>query len=327
MDVNDIHAAVIVGGGSLIPKIQEQLLAKLKLEELTRNMDAFESAALGAGFYAAGLSPSFRVREVGVTDLYPFGVSATVGKSDADAEGVAQVVFEPKEPVPNRKYLVFSRDSNFTVDLKYTNPEVMSSDTEAQIGSYNLTGVNKCEKYNTTDKPKMSLMLEIDKNGMATVTEASAGVSEWTEKSVKIPRKSKKTEDEPPKKSKKDRKKKSSKMKKDADDESEEKDPDAETTDEDVADEVVEEPVVEEPVVVEEHKCEWNATINVTLGEGEEAKEKEVGPYVSLNSGHNKTMKAECSSINPEFEGDVELLCFVSTHGNPDHSLISRDAL
>lgn len=62
--------------------------------------------------------------------------------------------------------------------------------------------------------------------------------------------------------------------------------------------------------MVEEHKCEWNATINVTLGEGEEAKEKEVGPYVSLNSGHNKTMKAECSSINPEFEGDVELLCF-----------------
>lgn len=90
-------------------------------------MDAFESAALGAGFYAAGLSPSFRVREVGVTDLYPFGVSATVAKSDADEEGVAQVVFEPKEPVPNRKYLIFSRSSNFTVDLKVRFPAILFS--------------------------------------------------------------------------------------------------------------------------------------------------------------------------------------------------------
>ena len=140
--------------------MQEQLKAKLELEELTRNLDAFESAALGAGFYAAGLSPSFRVREVGVTDLYPFGVSATVSKSLAEGgeveaeEAVSEVVFKPKEPVPNRKYLVFSRSSNFTVSLKYTNPEVMSPDTETDIGWYNLTGVNKCEKFNTTDKPR-----------------------------------------------------------------------------------------------------------------------------------------------------------------------------
>eukprot|EP01043_Picozoa_sp_COSAG02_P084383 COSAG02_NODE_22227_length_759_cov_0.975758_1_plen_200_part_10 len=197
----------------MIPKVQEQLKAKLGLDELTRNLDAFESAALGAGFYAAGLSPSFRVREVGVTDLYPFGVSAIVSKSLAGAEddeveaeeSVSEVVFEPKEPVPNRKYLIFSRSSNFTVSLKYTNPEVMSADTETDIGLYNMTGVNKCEKFNTTDKPKITLKLEIDRNGMATVTEAAAGVTEWTEKSVKIPRKKKKTEDE--KASKKESKK------------------------------------------------------------------------------------------------------------------------
>ena len=45
MEVSDIHAAVIVGGSSLIPKIQDQLKEKLKLDELTRNLDAFESAA------------------------------------------------------------------------------------------------------------------------------------------------------------------------------------------------------------------------------------------------------------------------------------------
>ena len=323
MAVSDIHAAVIVGGSSLIPKVQEQLQAKLQLEELTRNMDAFESAALGAGFYAAGLSPSFRVREVGVTDLYPFGVSATVSRSLAEGEealdgeaedSVSEVVFEPKETVPNRKYLVFSRSSNFTVSLKYTNPEVMSPDTETDIGVYNLTGVNKCEKFNTTDKPKMTLKLEIDKNGMATVTEATAGVTEWTEKSVKIPRKKKKTdEDDKPTKKKKSKKSKDSD---DADAEGDEAEAEKDSsTDEEggedsSAEESSSEEPVEEPEIIEEHKCEWNATVNVTLGEGDDAKEKEVGPYVALDSGKNKTMKGECASVNPEFEGDIVLMCF-----------------
>lgn len=319
MSTSDIHAAVIVGGSSLIPQVQEQLKAKLGLDELTRNLDAFESAALGAGFYAAGLSPSFRVREVGVTDLYPFGVSATVSKSLARAEGdeveseesVSEVVFEPKEPVPNRKYLVFSRSSNFTVSLKYTNPEVMSADTETDIGFYNMTGVNKCEKFNTTDKPKITLKLEIDRNGMATVTEAVAGVTEWTEKSVKIPRKKKKTEDE------KTPKKKSKKSKDSGEDESADgKEPEpekdsAESDPEDTNNEDTKEPeAVEEPEVIEEHKCEWNATLNVTLGEGEEAKEKEVQPYIGLDSGANKTMTGECANVNPEYEGDIVLMCF-----------------
>ena len=308
MEVSDIHAAVIVGGSSLIPKIQDQLKEKLKLDELTRNLDAFESAALGAGFYAAGLSPSFRVREVGVTDLYPFGVKATVSKSraedaEAGSEGSrSEVVFEPKEPVPNRKYLLFTRDTNFTVDLEYTNPEVMSADTEVDIGRYNLTGVNKCEKYNTTDKPQMTLKLEIDRNGMATLSEANAGVTEWTEKQVKIPRKKKKKteEEDKPKKSDEDDKDKDEGDEKDSAEEEEGGSESAEA-----------EEVVEEVVHVEEDKCAWNATVNVTLGdadaEGQEP--KEVGPYVSMNDGENKTMAAECERVNPEFEGEIVLHC------------------
>ena len=328
MSASDIHAAVIVGGSSLIPKVQEQLKAKLGIDELTRNLDAFESAALGAGFYAAGLSPSFRVREVGVTDLYPFGVSATVSKSLADAEGdqvetdegVTEVVFEPKEPVPNRKYLVFSRSSNFTVSLKYTNPEVMSPDTETDIGIYNMTGVNKCEKFNTTDKPKITLKLEIDRNGMATVTEAAAGVTEWTEKSVKIPRKKKKKagdEEKGPEETKKKSKKKSSKDTEEdepADGNEPEPEPEKDSAEGDSGDtnteDAAESEVVEEPQVIEDHKCAWNATLNVTLGEGEGALEKEVQPYIGLDSGKNKTMTGECANVNPEYEGDIVLMCF-----------------
>ena len=43
---------------------------------LTETRAGAQAAALGAGFYAAGLSPSFRVRKISVEDIFPFGVSA-----------------------------------------------------------------------------------------------------------------------------------------------------------------------------------------------------------------------------------------------------------
>ena len=34
----------------------------------------------GASFYAATLSPAFRVKKISVEDIFPFGVSATVSR-------------------------------------------------------------------------------------------------------------------------------------------------------------------------------------------------------------------------------------------------------
>ena len=70
MAKEDVHACVIVGGSSLIPIIQEQLISTLGLKELTRNLDVYEAAALGAGFYAAGQPRAhawFRPRQIVLT--------------------------------------------------------------------------------------------------------------------------------------------------------------------------------------------------------------------------------------------------------------------
>jgi len=76
----EVHAVVIIGGGSRIPKVQEKLLKVMDRDTLNRNLNGDEAAALGAGFYADGLSPSFRVRKVSVEDIFPFGVTATVSR-------------------------------------------------------------------------------------------------------------------------------------------------------------------------------------------------------------------------------------------------------
>ena len=53
---------VVIGGSSRVPIIKEQLMKTMERESLNLNLNGDEAAALGAGFYAAGLSPSFRVR-------------------------------------------------------------------------------------------------------------------------------------------------------------------------------------------------------------------------------------------------------------------------
>eukprot|EP01047_Picozoa_sp_COSAG01_P049220 COSAG01_NODE_4859_length_4677_cov_7.521407_2_plen_1059_part_01 len=319
MATSDIHAAVIVGGCSLIPSVQENLKSKLGLKELTRSMDVYEAAALGAGFYAAGLSPSFRVRQVGVTDLYPFGVSVHVGKSNGTHDDPAKPtehVFEPKETIPNTKYLMFTRDGNFTVDLKYSNPDVLPRDADVGIGSYNLTRLSeKCAKFNTTDKPTVTLQLQIDRNGMATLAEATASVTEWTEKQIKIARKKVKKEDAGANKTKVDgtdsqgdgsASNDTATNAKAADEAETDSAPD---DDDDTAAKKNDDGDSSKKLDEQKKResCSWNATASVTVGEGTNA--TEVGAYIEIRDGETYPLATECTRVNAAYEGEIVLRC------------------
>eukprot|EP01047_Picozoa_sp_COSAG01_P060146 COSAG01_NODE_7330_length_3248_cov_14.447444_1_plen_1001_part_10 len=317
MAASDVHAAVIVGGCSLIPSVQENLKTKLGMKELTRSMDVYEAAALGAGFYAAGLSPSFRVREVGVTDLYPFGVSVHVGKSNGthdDPSKPTEQVFEAKETIPNTKYLMFTRDGNFTVDLQYSNPEVLPRDADVVIGSYNLTRLEKCTKFNTTDKPTVTLKLQIDRNGMATLAEATGSVTEWTEKQIKIARKKTKNDNTGTNKTKADA----------AESNGDDTASNETVTNTTAADNDGTEPVLDDDKAqlddagdsnkkaaddeVKRKGCSWNATANVTVGE-EGANATEVGAYIEIDDGKTYPLASECTRVNAAYEGEIVLRC------------------
>ena len=231
------------------------------------------------------------------------GKSGEIGELssvDGKSLGQTQMVFEPKETVPNKKFLVFTRSGNFSVDLTYSNPEVLPADTDVKIGTYNLTKVvEKTEHFNTTEKPTVTLELEIDRNGMATLSSATAGVTEWSTKAVKIPRKKvNRTEAGDTKTKPTDA---SDDKKEDAEDnatKAEEKDStegdkageaekpagdtadDAENTTEDAGSEKDAKTDEAPPPPVDTGSCGWNVSVNVTLGEGENATEKPVQSYL-----------------------------------------------
>ena len=52
-----VFQVVVIGGSSRVPIIKEQLMKTMERESLNLNLNGDEAAALGAGFYAAGLSP------------------------------------------------------------------------------------------------------------------------------------------------------------------------------------------------------------------------------------------------------------------------------
>ncbi|KAF3006367.1 lumenal Hsp70 protein [Neopestalotiopsis sp. 37M] len=80
LDISQLDSIVLHGGASRTPFVQKAL-EKIagNSEKLRSNVNSDEAAVFGAGFRAADLSPSFRVKEIRITDgaSYPAGYKWT----------------------------------------------------------------------------------------------------------------------------------------------------------------------------------------------------------------------------------------------------------
>jgi molecular chaperone DnaK (HSP70) len=62
-----------------IPKFQEELSKVLKSKlELGMHINGDESIALGVAFHGANVSTAFKVRQVGMADVNPFAIQASL---------------------------------------------------------------------------------------------------------------------------------------------------------------------------------------------------------------------------------------------------------
>ncbi|XP_040203623.1 CREB3 regulatory factor-like [Rana temporaria] len=68
MNMDEIDQVIIVGGATHVPKVQEWLLKAVGKEELGKNINADEAAAMGAVYQAAALSKAFKVKPFVVRD-------------------------------------------------------------------------------------------------------------------------------------------------------------------------------------------------------------------------------------------------------------------
>lgn len=99
LTMTDIDSVILHGGLVRTPFVQRKLEEFVgKSEKLRSNVNADESAVFGAAFKAAGLSPSFKVKEIRDSDVagYPAGITFLDGSKDR-----RQGLFTATSPIGN----------------------------------------------------------------------------------------------------------------------------------------------------------------------------------------------------------------------------------
>ncbi|KAI0124857.1 stress protein [Xylariales sp. AK1849] len=79
LDISQLDSIILHGGASRTPFVQKALEKIAGSEKLRSNVNSDEAAVFGAGFRAAEISPSFRVKEIRISDGsgYPAGMKWT----------------------------------------------------------------------------------------------------------------------------------------------------------------------------------------------------------------------------------------------------------
>lgn len=147
MKLDEIEQVILVGGSTRVPKVQEVLLKAVGKEELGKNINADEAAAMGAVYQAAALSKAFKVKPFLVREAAVFPIQVEFTR-ETEEEGVKslkhnkRVLFQRMAPYPQRKVITFNRyNSDFAFYINYGDLSFLSQDDLSVFGSLNLTTV------------------------------------------------------------------------------------------------------------------------------------------------------------------------------------------
>ncbi|NWR67363.1 HYOU1 protein, partial [Bucorvus abyssinicus] len=143
-----IDQVILVGGATRVPKVQEVLLKAVGKEELGKNINADEAAAMGAVYQAAALSKAFKVKPFVVRDaaVFPIQVEFTREVEEDDKSKSLKhnkrILFQRMAPYPQRKVITFNRyTDDFEFYVNYGDLSFLSQDDMRIFGSLNLTTV------------------------------------------------------------------------------------------------------------------------------------------------------------------------------------------
>uniref|UniRef100_A0A6I8P901 Hypoxia up-regulated protein 1 n=1 Tax=Ornithorhynchus anatinus TaxID=9258 RepID=A0A6I8P901_ORNAN len=148
MSLDEIEQVILVGGATRVPKVQEALLKAVGKEELGKNINADEAAAMGAVYQAAALSKAFKVKPFGVRDATLFPIQVEFSREVEEESGGRslkhnrRLLFSRMGPYPQRKVITFNRYSHdFRFSVNYGDLGFLGPDDLRAFGSPNLTTV------------------------------------------------------------------------------------------------------------------------------------------------------------------------------------------
>ncbi|XP_057676910.1 hypoxia up-regulated protein 1 isoform X1 [Corythoichthys intestinalis] len=178
MNLDEIEQVILVGGSTRVPKVQEVLLKAVAKEELGKNINADEAAAMGAVYQAAVLSKAFKVTPFLVRDatVFPIQVDFTREVEEDGAKTSKhskRILFQRMAPYPQRKVITFNRyNDDFDFNINYGDLNFLSQEDLSMLGSMNLTtvklsGVGRSfQKHTHADSKGIKAHFNMDESGV-----------------------------------------------------------------------------------------------------------------------------------------------------------------
>lgn len=161
LSLDVINQVILFGGGTRVPRVQETIKELIK-QELGKNLNADESATMGAVYKAADLSAGFKVKKFVVKDavLYPLQVSFERDPGDGAAvKQVKRVLFALMNPYPQKKVITFNKHTDdFEFHVNYADLERYGQHEIAALGSLNVTRVQLKQVKELLEKSKKELV-------------------------------------------------------------------------------------------------------------------------------------------------------------------------
>uniref|UniRef100_A0A3B4XKR5 Hypoxia up-regulated protein 1 n=1 Tax=Seriola lalandi dorsalis TaxID=1841481 RepID=A0A3B4XKR5_SERLL len=187
MKLDEIEQVILVGGATRVPKVQEVLLKAVEKEELGKNINADEAAAMGAVYQAAALSKAFKVKPFLVRDAAVFPIQVEFTR-ETEEEGVKtlkhnkRILFQRMAPYPQRKVITFNRYSDdFAFDINYGDLSFLSQEDLSVFGSLNLTTVklsgvgSSFQKHTDAESKGIKAHFNMDESGVLLLDRVKLG--------------------------------------------------------------------------------------------------------------------------------------------------------
>ena len=115
LDISDLESVILHGGAVRTPFVQKQLESVIgNPDKLRTNVNSDEAAVFGAAFKAAGISPSFRVKDIRTSDSAGYAVGL---KWSAEGKERQQKLFVPTSQVGAEKQVPFKVTEDFSFRL------------------------------------------------------------------------------------------------------------------------------------------------------------------------------------------------------------------
>ncbi|KAM3868715.1 hypoxia up-regulated protein 1 [Diretmus argenteus] len=178
MTLDDIEQVILVGGSTRVPKVQEVLLKAVGKEELGKNINADEAAAMGAVYQAAALSKAFKVKPFLVRDaaVFPIQVEFTRETEEEGTKSLKhnkRILFHRMAPYPQRKVITFNRYSDdFDFVINYGDLSFLGEEDLRVFGSVNLTTVKlsgvggSFQKHSDAESKGIKAHFNMDESGV-----------------------------------------------------------------------------------------------------------------------------------------------------------------